>query len=162
MSVLSQLAFRCLRQPIFSGLVSVCLCLCAGTVAGQEQHPADVIKIYSNLVSVPVIVSDRDGRYISGLKQTDFKLYDNNTEQPLSYFDAAEEPLHVALLLDTSRSTEGVLDKIKKAATAFVKDLRPQDQAMVVSFDHDIEKLCSLTSDRKVLEHAIKHAQVGK
>ena len=122
----------------------------------------DVLKVYSNLVSVPVIVSDRDGRYIPGLKQEDFKLYDNNTQQALSFFDAAEEPLNVALLLDTSRSTQGVLDDIKKAAKNFLKELRPQDRAMILSFDYGIHKLSELTSDRKVLEQAIKDAKVGE
>ena len=136
--------------------------LAFSAVRGQDNQPAEVIKVYSNLVSVPVIVSDRDGRYIPGLKREDFKLYDNNTQQTLSFFDAAEEPLNVALLLDTSRSTQGVLDDIKKAAKNFLKELRPQDRAMIVCFDYDIHKLSALTSDRKVLEQAIKQAEVGE
>ena len=138
------------------------LLLAFGAVRGQDNQPAEVIKVYSNLVSVPVIVSDRDGRYIPGLRQEDFKLYDNNAQQTLTFFDAAEEPLNIALLLDTSRSTEGVLDDIKKAAKNFLKELRPQDRAMIVSFDYDIHKLSSLTSDRKILERAIKQAEVGQ
>jgi Ca-activated chloride channel homolog len=128
----------------------------------KAQTPTEVIKVYSNLVSVPVIVSDRNGRYISGLKEEDFKLYDNTAQQKLAYFDAAEAPLNVALLLDTSRSTEGVIDEIRKAAKDFIKDLRPQDRAMIVSFDYGVHKLSSLTSDRKVLERAIKDAHVGE
>ena len=128
----------------------------------KTSIPTEVIKVYSNLVSVPVIVSDRNGRYISGLKAGDFKLYDNSAEQKLAYFDAAEAPLNVALLLDTSRSTEGVIDDIRKAAKNFIKDLRPQDRAMIVSFDYGVHKLSSLTSDRKVLERAIKDAHVGE
>jgi hypothetical protein len=90
----------------------------------QEPQPIEVIKIDSNLVSVPVIVSDRENRYLPGLKVVDFKLYDNSAEQKIEFFDAAEEPLNVALLLDTSRSTEGVLKKIKDAAKDFLKELR--------------------------------------
>jgi VWFA-related protein len=128
----------------------------------KAQNPTEVIKVYSNLVSVPVIVSDRNGRYISGLKEADFKLYDNGAEQKLAYFDAAEAPLNVALLLDTSRSTEGVIDEIRKAAKDFIKDLRPQDRAMIVSFDYGVHQLSALTSDRKALERAIKDAKVGE
>ncbi len=128
----------------------------------KSQEPAEVIKVYSNLVSVPVIVSDRDGHYISGLREENFKLYDNGVEQKLAYFDAAEAPLNVALLLDTSRSTAGVIDDIRKAAKNFLKDLRPQDRAMIVSFDWDVHKLSPLTSDRKILEKAIKDARVGE
>ena len=138
------------------------LLLAFGAVRSQDNQPAEVIKVDSNLVSVPVIVSDRDGRYIPGLRQENFSVYDNNEQQTLSFFDAAEEPLNVALLLDTSRSTQGVLDDIKKAAKSFLKELRPQDRAMIVSSDYDIHRLSPLTSDRKVLEKAIKQATVGK
>jgi VWFA-related protein len=144
------------------------LCLGVGTVTAQKQANGpdspnlDVIKVDSNLVSVPVIVSDRLGRYLPDLKANNFKLYDNDAEQKIAYFDAAEEPLNVALLLDTSRSTEGVLDDIKKAANNFLKALRPQDRAMIVSFDFAVHHLSTLTSDRKVLEKAIQKAEVGR
>jgi VWFA-related protein len=150
------------RVTIAFAIAFAALILLAGSaVRAQDGQPAEVIKVYSNLVSVPVIVSDRDGRYIPGLRLEDFKLYDNNTEQRLSFFDAAEEPLNVALLLDTSRSTQGVLKDIKKAARNFLKELRPQDRAMIVCFDYDVHKLSALTSDRKVLEGAIQQAEVG-
>lgn len=89
-------------------------------------------------MSVPVIVSDRQGRYISGLKAPDFTLYEDRNKQPISFFADTEEAINVALLLDTSRSTAGVLDDIKKAAKEFIKQLRPQDRAMVASFDYDL------------------------
>ena len=155
-------------SPIRRNVVSLVLAcstlilLSFSTAQAQDDQPLDVVKVYSNLVSVPVIVSDRDGRYLPGLRQEDFKLFDNGTAQALSFFDAAEEPLNVALLLDTSRSTEGVLDDIKKAAKNFLKELRPQDRAMIVSFDYGIHKLSPLTNDRKVLEQAIKQAEVGE
>jgi Ca-activated chloride channel homolog len=128
----------------------------------KPREPDEVIKVYSNLVNIPVIISGRDGRYVAGLTQEDFKLYDNNTEQKLAFFDTTEAPLNVALLLDTSRSTAGVIDDIRKAAKSFLKNLRPQDRAMVVSFDYAIHKLSPMTSDRKVLERAIKEARVGE
>ena len=65
-------------------------------------------------------------------------------------------------MLDTSFSTSGVLDDIKKAAKEFLKELRPQDRAMIVTFDWQMQKLSSLTSDRKELESGIKQAKVGK
>ena len=127
-----------------------------------ENQTLDVIKVDSNLVSVPVIVSDREGRYVPNLTVDNFKLFDNSSEQKITYFDAAEEPLSVALLLDTSRSTEGALDDIRNAAKEFLRELRPQDRAMIVSFDYAVHRLSDLTSDRKLLEQAIKNAKVGK
>jgi VWFA-related protein len=142
--------------------VGLLLVLSAAVVRAQEGQPVDTIKIDTNLISVPVIVSDRQGRYVPGLRVADFRLYDNATEQKISFFDAAEEPLNILLLLDTSRSTQGVLDDIRKAAKSFLKELRPQDRAMVVTFDYAIHKLSPLTNDRKILETAIKHAEVGE
>jgi len=133
----------------------------ASTLAQGKQTDTP-IKVQTTLVSVPVIVSDREGRYISGLKLEDFKLYQDRIEQPISVFDAAEEPLNIALLLDTSRSTEQVLGDIKKAAANFLKELRPQDRAMVISFDYDVHLLTGLTSDRKVLERAIEGSRIGE
>jgi VWFA-related protein len=127
-----------------------------------EPQNLDVIKVDSNLVSVPVIVSDREGRYVPNLTVEQFKLFDNTTQQKITYFDAAEQPLNIAILLDTSRSTEGALDDIKKAAKNFLKELRPQDRAMVVSFDYEVRILSSLTNDRKTLEQGIKSAKVGR
>ena len=156
-------AFAIACGSVFPLLLITALSPVAVKAQGDKtQEPTEVIKVYSNLVSVPVIVSDREGHYISGLNEQDFKLYDNSAEQKLAYFDAAEAPLNVALLLDTSRSTEGVIDDIRKAAKNFLKQLRPQDRAMIVSFDYGIHKLSPLTSDRKILERAIKDAEVGE
>jgi VWFA-related protein len=121
----------------------------------QNKPPdtLDVIKVDSNLVSVPVIVSDRQGRYVPDLKQQSFKLFDNGVEQTITYFDAAEEPLNIALMLDTSRSTEGVLDDIKQAAKNFLKQLRPQDRAMIVSFDYEVHHLSHCESSKS--HHAV-------
>jgi VWFA-related protein len=115
----------------------------------QEPQNLDVIKVDANLVSVPVIVSDRQGRYVPDLKAESFKLFDNSNEQKIAYFDAAEEPLNIALLLDTSWSTEDALDKIKKAAKNFIKELRPQDRAMIVSFDFAVHHLSACQSSQR-------------
>jgi VWFA-related protein len=132
------------------------------SVRSQSPEPIDTIKIDTNLISVPVIVSDRENRYVPDLKVEAFRLFDNQVEQKITYFDTGEEPLNVVLMLDTSLSTSEVLDDIKKAAKAFLKELRPQDRAMIVTFDWKMQKLSTLTSDRKELESAIKHAKAGK
>jgi Ca-activated chloride channel homolog len=150
------------KPKLAAFFLALIVCLGVGSAKAQETTPVDVIKIDSNLVSVPVIVSDRNGRYISGLAAERFTLYDNSTRQKIAFFENTEEPLNIALLLDTSRSTQGVIDDIRKAAKNFLKELRPQDRAMIVSFDYAMHRLCPLTSDRKTLENAIKHAEVGQ
>ncbi|HMG33916.1 MAG TPA: VWA domain-containing protein [Blastocatellia bacterium] len=159
-----------MRNPFRVAVVVLCLSVTLNAQSGrvgqrdrsrpeQQQSNEDAIQLKSTLVSVPVIVSDRGGRYISNLKREDFKLYEDRAEQKIAVFDTEEEALNVALLLDTSQSTAGVLDDIKKSATKFLKELRPKDKAMVVTFDAEIRVLCGLTSDQRELEHAVKSAQ---
>lgn len=136
--------------------------LLAPIALAQEPQNLDTISIDTNLISIPVIVSDRDNRYVPNLKVELFRLFDNQIEQKISFFDAGEEPLNVVVMLDTSFSTSDVLDDIKKAAKSFLKELRPQDRAMIVTFDWQTQKLSSLTSNRKELEQAVKQTKSGK
>jgi VWFA-related protein len=154
--------FRRTFAVILSALTCCATCVIVGAAQTQKQDSDQTFKIDTTLVSVPVIVSDRQGRYIAGLKASDFTLYEDRVKQPIAFFADAEEPINVALLLDTSKSATWALDDIKKTAQDFLKQLRPQDRAMIVSFDRDIFALCELTSDRKTLERAIGDAQIGE
>ena len=151
-----------LKRALLSLSIAFVLALLALPARAQEPQVVDTIKIDTNLISVPVIVSDRDNRYVPDLKVDAFRLFDNQVEQKISYFDTGEEPLNVVLMLDTSLSTSGMLDDIKKAAREFVKELRPKDRAMIVTFDWQFQKLSELTDNRKQLEAAIKEAKVGR
>ncbi|MBX7219393.1 MAG: VWA domain-containing protein [Blastocatellia bacterium] len=129
----------------------------------QDQQPQDQpLQIEATVVNVPVIVSDFQGRHLAGLTKAVFTLYDNDIRQEISFFETAEAPLNVAILIDTSKSTRDVLGNIKKAAKKFLKQLRPQDQAMVMSFDADLHLLTHFTSNRKQLEEAVNHAREGE
>lgn len=153
---------RLTLTSIRAGLLGLCfLFACAVGLAQDPKAPDDALRIEATLVNVPVIVSDRDGRFIPGLKQNDFTLYDNGVKQAIESFDAAEAPLNIAILIDTSRSTIPVLDDIKSAAKKFLKELRPNDRATVIAFDNDIRELCPLTGDRKQLERAVESARIG-
>jgi Ca-activated chloride channel homolog len=117
------------------------------------------IRVESALVTVPVIVSDSDGRFVPGLKADDFKLFHDGAPEKISLFLSSEEPFKIALLLDSSMSTKTVLGKIKKAARTFLRQMRPNDLAMIVSFDSEIRVLCPLSSDHRELEKAIAAAE---
>jgi VWFA-related protein len=119
------------------------------------------IHVQSALVSVPVIVNDSNGKFVPGLAADAFNLYQDGIPVPVSLFLTSEDPVKIAFLLDTSRSTTTVLDKIKKSALRFLLELRPQDRAMVVSFDSDIQVLCPLSSDYRELTDAIRRAKAG-
>jgi VWFA-related protein len=120
----------------------------------------DVIKVDTQLVNVPVRVMDKKGRFIAGLKQDEFKVFENGVEQEISYFSSEEEPFTVVLMLDMSYSTKFKLEEIQNAAIAFIDQLRPVDKVAVVSFDEEVHILCTPTSDRKEVYRAIRSTKI--
>ena len=121
----------------------------------------DVVKVETNLVTIPASVFDRNGLYIPNLKKEDFKIFEDAKEQEIAYFGTSEKPFTVILLIDTSPSTEYKIDEITRAATAFVDQLKPQDSVMVIEFDQNIHVLTETTSDRQKIYKAIKKADFG-
>ncbi len=122
----------------------------------QEVSEGEVVRINTNLVTVPVSVLDRDGRFISDLQREQFKVFENGVEQKLAYFESTEKPFTVALLLDTSGSTFFHLWEIKEAAIKFAKQLRPQDRVLIVTFDRLVMLLTEATNDQKVVTEVIE------
>ena len=122
---------------------------------GEEVAAGDVVRIDTDLVTVPVSVLDRQGRLIPNLRREQFKVFENDVEQQIVHFEPTEKPFTVALMLDTSGSTVFHLSEIKEAAIAFAKQLRPQDRVLVVTFDRLVMLLTEATSDLKVVTSVI-------
>ena len=127
----------------------------------QEVGEDDVVRIETNLVTVPVSVMDRDGRYVTDLRKEDFRVYENGIEQQVAYFAAVDKPFTVVLTLDTSASTWSKLSQIKEAALAFVEQLRPDDVVMVTSFARGFTVKCRPTTDREKIREAIRGTGKG-
>src|ERR1043166_4649923 len=93
----------------------------------EEVGEGDVVKVETTLVSIPVAVMDRDGKYIPDLTKDNFRIWENDTEQKVAYFASTEKPFTVALVIDTSASTRYKIEEIQDAAIAFVNQLRSDD-----------------------------------
>jgi VWFA-related protein len=128
----------------------------AAQTGPEEVGEGDVLKVETSLVTVPVSVLDRQGRFISNLKQDDFHIFENGVEQTVAYFEPAEKPFTVALVLDTSASTHFHLDEIRAAAMDFAKQLRPQDRVLIVSFNDEVLLLTEATNDLSLVETVIE------
>jgi len=124
----------------------------------EEVDAGDIIKVNTTLVTIPVSVTDRDGRYIPNLQKQDFRLWEDGVEQEVAFFSSVDKPFSVVLMLDTSPSTQFRLEDIQDAAISFVNQLRPDDRVMVVSFNDNINLLSDFTTDRNKLNRAIRRA----
>jgi Ca-activated chloride channel family protein len=119
------------------------------------------IKMDTALVTIPISVIDRNGKFVPFLTRRDFRVYEDGVEQDIEIFNSVETPFHVALVLDTSRSTIFKLEDIQDAALAFVKQLKRDDQVMVVSFDNRVRLHCDFTNDYDELRSAIYETRTG-
>jgi VWFA-related protein len=113
------------------------------------------VRANTTLVTVPVTVQDRNGRYITDLQKEDFHIDEAGIEQEIVYFATIEKPFTVVLMLDTSASNWSKLPQIRAAAKVFIEQLRPDDQVMVVSFARGLTVECKLTGDRQRIRKAI-------
>lgn len=126
-----------------------------------EIDDSEVIKVDTGIVSIPVKVVDRSGRFIAGLTKENFTVLEDNVEQEITYFSNEQQPFTVALVLDMSYSAKFKAEEIQTAALAFINQLRPSDRVMVVSFDAEIYVQCEPTNDREVLRAAIKSTKIS-
>ncbi len=125
------------------------------------EDDGETLRIETNLVTIPVSVFDRNGLYIPGLRQTEFKIFEDGVEQEIAYFGTTDKPFTVALVIDVSPSTAYKIEEIQQAAAAFVAQLGPQDSVIVIEFDHGVKILTEATKDREKIYKAIKKADFG-
>lgn len=131
------------------------------STAAPTDADEDVLKIETNLITIPVSVYEHSGIYVSDLRQSDFKVFEDGKQQEVAYFGATDTPFTVILLIDVSPSTAYKIEEIRQAATAFVDQLKPQDSVMVIEFAAGVHVLTELTGDRQKIYKAINHADFG-
>ncbi|HZN08587.1 MAG TPA: VWA domain-containing protein [Pyrinomonadaceae bacterium] len=133
---------------------------------GDEVDEGDVVRVETQLVSVPAVVTDSAGRPIPGLRPDNFRLIEDGQVQTITNFGTTETPFEIALLLDTSGSTRDDVALIRAAANSFIAALRPGDRVAVLSFNQaqtftepvaSVEVLTQLTDDREMLRSAIEN-----
>lgn len=129
--------------------------------SGEEIDPDDVIRVKTTLVNTPVLVIGRSGKYVPTLHRNDFQIFEDGIKQEIAYFAPVANPVTVAILIDTSRSALFDLKDIQDTAIAFVESMRPQDQALVITFADEISVLAEPTSDHDLLRRAIRHSRPG-
>jgi VWFA-related protein len=125
------------------------------------KDDGEVVSVETEIVSIPVRVVDRKGRFIGGLKQENFKVFEDEQQQDIAYFTNEAQPFTVALVLDMSYSSTFKITEIQAAAIQFIDQLRPSDRVMVIAFDKDVRILCEATPDRAVIYKAINQSKIA-
>lgn len=121
--------------------------------AGQFTSGVNVVEVYAAVV-------DRDGRPVAGLPREAFTVLEDGQPQAISTFTEGDFPLSVAIAVDRSFSMKGAeLASAKAGAQAFLAELRPGDQAMVIAIGSEVDTLAPLSTDRGAQRAAIDALQ---
>jgi Ca-activated chloride channel family protein len=128
------------------------------TAAGPQKVSEDeVLRITTNLVTIPVSVRAHNGTYLFDLRKEEFHIYEDGVEQEIGQFSSVEQPFYVVVLIDTSSSTQANLAEIKEAVYAFNAQLRQRDSVLPVAFAGQVMPLLErATSNRTILRAAIE------
>ena len=161
---------RSIKKVVTRGTIALVVCalalLVALAVPAPPQEPSSqgpVIKSQVSLVNLFATVRDKNKRIMGDLKKEDFRITEDNQEQKIAFFSKeVSMPITLALLLDTSGSEQYMLGAIQEGAMGFLsRVLRKGDEALVMSFDLDVDLLSDFTDDRGQLDRAIRRAKIN-
>jgi VWFA-related protein len=117
-------------------------------VAFAESVDVDVVQISA-------VVTDDDGRFVRGLKQSDFKVEEDGRPQKLTHFAAENIPLELVAAVDVSGSMRDAMPDVKAAAKGFLGGLQPKDQVTLLGFNDNIFTLARRSTDQAARARAI-------
>ncbi len=149
-----------LRKSI---VIAAALALLVPAVQGQQNEPGFRFKSGVELINVNATVSDASGRFVAGLTQEDFAVFEDGEPVQVTHFSADRVPVSLGIALDTSGSMTG--QKIRSAEDAlnrFVYDLLDaQDEMFLYRFSNVPMLLQDWTSDRQLIARALYRVSAG-
>ena len=153
-----------LRAPAAAAIIAVACIIAMGAAGAQPpdtptQPPA--FRAGVDVVSLNVTVTDREGRFVTDLEESSFRIYEDGVQQDVNFFTKTQLPIALALLIDTSASMDEKMTTAQEAAIGFAQRLRPEDLAEIVDFDGRVNILQPFTNDVEQLERAIQRTAAG-
>jgi Ca-activated chloride channel family protein len=121
----------------------------------NEDLSVYTIRVTSDLVQIPVTVVDQHGRSIPGLEGRDFKLYEDNTEQAITYFAMDDAPVTIGFVFDTSTSMVGKVRKSHEAVATFLKTANRDDEFFLVQFNSRVHLMLGMTQSVDELQKSL-------
>jgi Ca-activated chloride channel family protein len=147
---------RAVPEPALSAPTPRAAGVPAIPATNNELDEGDVIRVDSQLVTLNMSVVDRStSRGVMGLRQSDFRLYEDGQEQQLVQFDSAAAPFDLILLIDLSGSTKEKVELIRASARRFVNAARPADRISIITFAGEPKLISEPIVDRQLLRERI-------
>lgn len=127
----------------------------------SQQGPLTTFHAYTDLVLVPVTVTDSLNRFVLGLEKQDFHLYEDGVEQNVAHFSGEDAPLSVGVLFDESGSMDYKLRTSRDAASQLMNMFSKEDEVFLVEFADTAKVSIAFTSHPEEIQGALKDVHVG-
>jgi Ca-activated chloride channel family protein len=150
-----------LLTAIAVGFLSVSIA--AQELQHNEESPVDTssLKVETDLVSFNVTVTDGRNEPIRGLNRENFRVFEDGVEQPVEHFSDDDYPYTMGLVLDRSGSMAFVIEDVYNAAFHTIRASKRDDEFFVITFNQRAELLQDFSSDRKLLQRALRGVEAG-
>jgi Ca-activated chloride channel homolog len=125
-----------------------------------SQDKGFKIGVNVDLVDMYTSVFDMNNQFVSGLKQNNFKLFEDGIQQSIVSFSQEDVPVNMGILLDLSLSMKNKIEQVNIAALAFVNASNPQDQVFLIGFSNEVELLQDYTNDIDEIKDALENSAV--
>jgi VWFA-related protein len=132
-----------------------------GTAARAVQPISGTFLVNSDLVLIPVSVTDGKGRAVNGLDKDQFTLYEDKVEQVITHFAAEDAPVSIGIVFDASDSMEPRMHKAREAVNALVRNANPDDEFFLVQFSDGAELAAGLTKNAAEIQARAASIQTG-
>jgi Ca-activated chloride channel family protein len=161
---IARLSYRRNEVPAFENAVTlrVGLLLLCSSIGFSQEEPL-VFKVDTRLQSIAVQLTDRDGNYVQGLKASDFTLLENGKPQKVAFFGAEDQPVSLAVLIDSSFSmnVSGKLDQARRFLAPLIRGHHPEDEIFLLPFDDKVGKFETLTPEQRLQPPVIRAGGLG-
>ena len=140
---------------LLAGLLALAL------FAQQPETPAQVFRATVNVVVAPVTVTDRDGRYLTDLKPSDFRLLDNGKPQDIKV-DVSFIPISLVVAIQSNWDTQSILPKVQKIGSLLQGTVTGEyGEVAIMAFDHRLQLLQDFTTDSDLISKALRKLKAG-
>jgi Ca-activated chloride channel homolog len=137
------------------GLVLLARLALAQAPAPPPQDDTPLYRTDTRLVLLHTSVIDKNGKLVTNIPQSAFKVFEDGVEQPLKLFRREDVPVSMGIIVDNSGSMTSKRAKVAAAALDLVKQSNPDDEVFIVNFNDDAHFDQPLTSDIKKLQAAL-------
>jgi VWFA-related protein len=128
--------------------------------SNADRSPTKIL-VNSDLVVIPVTVTDSKGRVVSGLQKEHFTLYEDKVKQAITQFGSEDAPASIGLVFDTSDSMGPKLPKAREAVAALLKNANPEDEFFLVEFNHHPRLTVRMTKQSEEIQNQVEMVQTN-